>query len=74
VVVIGAKALDLGRKGGNPMTKKASKKPAFGGYAISFRGRTDSLESLFGAEPIGPAEMTKKLWSYVKRKGLATKH
>jgi hypothetical protein len=56
------------------MTKKASKKPAFGGYAISFRGRTDSLESLFGAEPIGPAEMTKKLWSYVKRKGLASKH
>ncbi|PYN86352.1 MAG: hypothetical protein DMD87_18095 [Candidatus Rokuibacteriota bacterium] len=57
------------------MTKRtASKKPAFGGYAISFRGRTDSLESLFGAEPIGPAEMTKKLWSYVKRKGLATKH
>ena len=56
------------------MTKRtASKKPAFGGYAISFRGRTDSLESLFGATPIGPAEMTKKLWSYVKRKGLASK-
>ena len=53
--------------------KKAGKKPAFGGYAISFRGRTDSLESLFGATPIGPAEMTKKLWSYVKKKGLATK-
>jgi hypothetical protein len=56
------------------MTKRtAGKKPAFGGYAISFRGRTDSLESLFGATPIGPAEMTKKLWSYVKRKGLASK-
>ena len=56
------------------MTKRtASKKPAFGGYAISFRGRTDSLESLFGATPIGPAEMTKKLWLYVKRKGLASK-
>jgi len=60
---------------GEQMTKRtAGKKPAFGGYAISFRGRTDSLESLFGATPIGPAEMTKKLWSYVKRKGLATKH
>ena len=57
------------------MTKRtAGKKPAFGGYAISFRGRTDSLESLFGATPIGPAEMTKKLWSFVKRKGLASKH
>ena len=55
------------------MTKRAASKKAFGGYAISFRGRTDSLESLFGAEPIGPAEMTKKLWSYVKRKGLASK-
>jgi hypothetical protein len=59
---------------GDWMTKRtASKKPAFGGYAISFRGRTDSLESLFGASPIGPAEMTKKLWTYVKRKGLASK-
>jgi hypothetical protein len=59
---------------GEWMTKRtAGKKPAFGGYAISFRGRTDSLESLFGATPIGPAEMTKKLWSYVKRKGLANK-
>jgi len=51
-----------------------SKKPAFGGYAISFQGRTDTLESLFGTTPIGPAEMTKKLWSYVKRRGLGTKH
>ena len=53
--------------------RTGSKKPAFGGYAISFQGRSDSLESLFGAAPIGPAEMTKKLWSYVKRRGLATK-
>ena len=53
--------------------RTGNKKPAFGGYAISFQGRTDSLESLFGAEPIGPAEMTKKLWSYVKRKGSGTK-
>jgi hypothetical protein len=51
-----------------------TKKPAFGGYAISFHGRSDSLESVFGAAPIGPAEMTKKLWSYVKRRGLGTKH
>jgi chromatin remodeling complex protein RSC6 len=50
-----------------------SKKPTFGGYSISFQGRSDSLESLFGATPIGPAEMTKKLWTYVKRRGLATK-
>jgi hypothetical protein len=55
------------------MPKQTSKKPAFGGYAISFQGRTDSLESVFGDTPIGPAEMTKKLWSYVKRRGLGTK-
>jgi hypothetical protein len=53
--------------------RQGSKKPAFGGYAINFQGRSDSLESLFGVTPIGPAEMTKKLWSYVKRRGLGTK-
>lgn len=53
--------------------RTAVKKPAFGGYAISFEGCSESLESLFGATPIGPAEMTKKLWSYVKRRGLARK-
>jgi hypothetical protein len=50
-----------------------NKKPTFGGYSINFQGRLDSLESLFGPAPIGPAEMTKKLWNYVKRRGLATK-
>ncbi len=49
---------------------KKKKKAAFGGYAISFFGQKDSLESVFGAKPIGPSEMTKKLWAYVKRKRL----
>ncbi|MFQ5899148.1 MAG: hypothetical protein ACE5JN_13015 [Candidatus Methylomirabilia bacterium] len=49
----------------------AKKKAAFGGYSISFKGRKDSVESVFGSKPIGPSEMTKKLWSYVKRKRLA---
>jgi hypothetical protein len=48
----------------------AAKKKAFGGYSISFKGCGDSLESLFGSNPIGPSDMTKKLWSYVKRKKL----
>jgi hypothetical protein len=48
----------------------AAKKKAFGGYSISFKGCKDSLESLFGGNPIGPSDMTKKLWSYVKRKKL----
>ena len=55
------------------MQKRTGSKKPFGGYAISFQGRTDTLESLFGTTPIGPAEMTKKLWSYVKRRGLGTK-
>lgn len=53
--------------------RTTGKKLAFGGYAISFEGCSDSLESLFGATPIGPAEMTKKLWLYVKRRRLAGK-
>jgi hypothetical protein len=51
---------------------KGGKKP-FGGFSISFKGASDSLESVFGGSPIGPAEMTKKLWAYVKRKKLAGK-
>src|SRR5690349_9046853 len=57
VVVMGWSRLNLQQRG-NQMTKRAASKKAFGGYAISFRGRTDSLESLFGSTPIGPAEMT----------------
>jgi hypothetical protein len=28
---------------------------------------------VFGSKPIGPSEMTKKIWAYVKRKRLAKK-
>jgi len=48
---------------------KGGRKP-FGGYAISFKGCKDTLERVFGGTPIGPSVMTKKLWSYVKRKRL----
>lgn len=51
---------------------KGGRKP-FGGFSISFKGAGDSLESVFGSTPIGPAEMTKKLWAYVKRKKLSAK-
>jgi hypothetical protein len=54
------------------MAAKA-KKPAFGGYAINFKGCTDTLESVMGSAPIGPSEMTKRIWGYVKRKKLAGK-
>jgi chromatin remodeling complex protein RSC6 len=53
------------------MAKK--KTAAFGGYSINFKGCSDTLESVFGSQPIGPSEMTKKIWAYVKRKRLAKK-
>jgi hypothetical protein len=50
-----------------------AKKVAFGGYSINFKGCTDTVAAVFGDKPIGPSEMTKKLWAYVKRKKLAGK-
>lgn len=49
------------------------KKKAFGGYAINFNGRKETVESVMGSMPIGPSEMTKKLWAFVKEKGLGNK-
>ncbi len=57
-------------------TKKAapkSKKPAFGGYAINFAGRDETVEQVFGKKPIAPSEMTKKIWAFVKSEGLANR-
>jgi hypothetical protein len=51
----------------------AKAKKAFGGYSINFKGCKDSVEDVFGGSPIGPSDMTKKLWAYVKRKKLAGK-
>ena len=52
---------------------KTQKKVPFGGYAVNFKGCTDTLESLFGSAPMPPSGMTKRLWDYVKRHRLATK-
>jgi len=48
-------------------------KKAFGGYSIKFKGRKDTMESVFGSKPLAPSEMTKKLWVYIKRHKLAGK-
>lgn len=53
--------------------KAAAKKPAFGGYSINFKGCMDSLETVFGNKPIGPSQMTKSIWAYVKKNKLAGK-
>ena len=49
----------------------ATKKAAFGGYSINFKGCTDTMETVFGSKPVSPSDMTKKLWAYVKRRRLA---
>lgn len=57
----------------SPAKKKGGKKNAFGGYSISFEGRKETMEDIFGKKPIPPNEMTKKLWTYVKQKRLGKK-
>ena len=55
-------------------TKKAGgKKKPFGGYSISFGGREETLERVFGSKPIAPSEMTKRLWKFVKSKRLGSR-
>jgi len=49
------------------------KKKKFGGYSISFAGRKETLEQIFGKKPISPSEMTKKLWKFIKAKKLGKK-
>jgi hypothetical protein len=41
---------------------RAPKRVAFGGYAVCFKGRTDTLEALFGSAPMPPSAMTTRLW------------
>jgi chromatin remodeling complex protein RSC6 len=53
--------------------KSKSGKPAFGGYAINFAGRKETVEQVFGNKPIAPSEMTKKIWAFVKAKSLSNR-
>jgi len=50
---------------------KTKKKP-FGGYAINFAGRKETVEQVFGKKPIPPSQMTKKIWAFVKANKLST--
>lgn len=52
---------------------KSKSKKAFGGYAISFAGRSETVEQVFGKQPVAPSEMTKKIWAFVKSKKLANR-
>ena len=55
------------------VSKKRKAKKPFGGYAISFKDRQESLEQVFGKTNITPSEMTKKLWKFIKSKRLSNK-
>ncbi len=48
-------------------------KKLFGGMTVDFKGRTETLEQVFGAKPIPPSEMTKRIWAFVKGKKLLKK-
>jgi len=54
-------------------TKSKAKKPAFGGYAINFAGRNETVEQVFGKKPIAPSEMTKKIWVFIKSNSLSNR-
>ncbi len=50
------------------------KKKAFGGYHINFKKVGDwPISKVFGAGDLGPSDMTKKLWVFIKKNKLAGK-
>lgn len=53
--------------------KKGGKKKPFGGYSISFAGRKETVEQVFGKGNLPPSQMTKKLWKFIKGKKLASR-
>ena len=61
------------KKAAAPKKATTKKKAAFGGYAISFAGRTETVEQVFGKKPIAPSEMTKKIWAFVKSNSLSNR-
>ncbi len=64
-----------GTKSSSKKTKSStkSKKPALGGYAINFAGRSETVEQVFGNKPIAPSEMTKKIWVFIKSNHLSNR-
>ena len=57
------------------MAKKAAKKPARKPNAAFMKPVTpnDKLAVVVGAAPLPRTELTKKLWAYIKKKGLQDK-
>jgi len=53
--------------------KAAGKRLPFGGMTVNFKGRSDSVEKVFGSKALAPSAMTKALWVYVKKNKLLKK-
>ncbi len=41
---------------------------------VNFKGRTETLEKVFGAKAIPVTEMTKKIWGVIKKNRLLRKN
>lgn len=52
--------------------KSTKKRKPFGGYSIDFTNRHETMEDVFGKKNITPAEMTKILWKFIKKRRLAS--
>jgi hypothetical protein len=68
-----AKKKDTSSSSKKSKSTTKTKKPAFGGYAIDFTGRTETVEQVFGKKPVAPSEMTKKIWNFVKSNNLSNR-
>lgn len=42
-------------------------------YEIDFKGRTETMENVFGDKPISPTEMVRALWKFIKINKLGKK-
>ncbi len=52
----------------NSIKELKEKAKPFGGLEISFKGDSTPLKEVFGEDPISPAIMNSKMWSYIKSK------
>jgi hypothetical protein len=53
-----------------PGKTKIRRRQNFRNVACDFSGCTETLEDVFGTEPIHPGELSRLLWQYVKMKNL----
>lgn len=59
----------MGDRSDSPLEPRSAR---FGGYVIRFT-RAETMEQVFGSQPLTPGQMMKRLWDYIKRHGLATR-